>query len=164
VVFGGVPFDRCLNEPRGEEPGVERGRVIADLFCDRLGVLRGSQNLRTIGTRTLVQWRRYVDGGRSGRMPTELSLPDLAPQLDRMVQHHNALAKQRLVDWLMRSAILAHKHPSGEPDPSDADVWLTRRMAEVGRMVGIPVVDHIIVARRSTVSTAALGLLEPLPE
>lgn len=64
----------------------------------------------------------------------------------------------------MHSAILAHNHPSGEPDPSDADVLLTRRMVAVGRMVGIPVLDHIIVARTSTISMAALGLLDPPPE
>jgi restriction endonuclease Mrr len=74
----------------------------AETIAARLETLTGlSASTALRRARTLVQWRRYVDGGRSGRLPAELSLPDLAPQLDRMVQHHNALAKQRLVDWLM---------------------------------------------------------------
>lgn len=75
----------------------------AETIAARLETLTGlSPSTALRRARTLVQWRRYVDGGRPGRASTDLSLPDLAPQLDRMVQHHNALAKQRLVDWLMR--------------------------------------------------------------
>jgi DNA repair protein RadC len=42
--------------------------------------------------------------------------------------------------------ILVHNHPSGDPDPSDEDIDLTRRLRLVGEMVGIPVVDHVIIA------------------
>jgi DNA repair protein RadC len=66
-----------------------------------------------------------------------------------------------LVHAGMHAVILAHNHPSGDPDPSDADVLLTHRMVAVGRMVGIPVLDHIVVTRSHTVSMAGLGLLEP---
>jgi DNA repair protein RadC len=66
-----------------------------------------------------------------------------------------------LVQAGMHTVILAHNHPSGEADPSAADVALTLRMAEVGRVVGIHVRDHVIVTRTSTVSLVALGLLEP---
>lgn len=61
----------------------------------------------------------------------------------------------------MHSALLVHNHPSGNAEPSDADVLLTHRMVEVGRWLGIPVLDHIVVARTSTVSMAERGLLEP---
>ena len=39
-----------------------------------------------------------------------------------------------------------HNHPSGSLTPSQADLSLTRRMVEAGRIIGIPVIDHIIVA------------------
>jgi DNA repair protein RadC len=61
----------------------------------------------------------------------------------------------------MHSMIIAHSHPSGDPHPSDADVLMTHRVAEVGRVLGIPLLDHIVVTRTSTVSMAALGLLDP---
>jgi DNA repair protein RadC len=43
--------------------------------------------------------------------------------------------------------ILVHNHPSGDPTPSDEDAALTERLTEAGRLLGIPVVDHVILAR-----------------
>ena len=57
------------------------------------------------------------------------------------------------------AVILVHNHPSGDPEPSEADVELTHRMAEVGRLVGIPVLDHLVVTDNDFCSLAALGLL-----
>ena len=44
------------------------------------------------------------------------------------------------------SLILAHNHPSGDPSPSKDDIDLTHRLVEAGRLMGIDVLDHIIVA------------------
>lgn len=41
---------------------------------------------------------------------------------------------------------IAHNHPSGDPTPSPEDIAITRRMRECGDLIGIPVLDHIIVA------------------
>lgn len=43
------------------------------------------------------------------------------------------------------SIILIHNHPSGDPEPSNEDKTLTKRMKEAGQLVGIPVLDHIII-------------------
>jgi DNA repair protein RadC len=43
------------------------------------------------------------------------------------------------------SIILAHNHPSGDPTPSPEDVALTARVVEVGELVGLRVLDHVIV-------------------
>jgi DNA repair protein RadC len=43
------------------------------------------------------------------------------------------------------SIIIAHNHPSGDPKPSAQDREVTRRLQEAGKILGIPVVDHIIV-------------------
>lgn len=59
----------------------------------------------------------------------------------------------------VHAVILVHNHPSGDPEPSEADVDLTHRMAEVGRLVGIPVLDHLVVTDGDFCSLAALGLL-----
>jgi len=45
------------------------------------------------------------------------------------------------------AALLVHNHPSGDPSPSAEDLALTERMRAAGDLVGIPVVDHVIVAR-----------------
>jgi DNA repair protein RadC len=43
------------------------------------------------------------------------------------------------------SVILIHNHPSGNPDPSEEDIRITRQMVESGRTLGIDVLDHIVV-------------------
>jgi len=42
--------------------------------------------------------------------------------------------------------ILAHNHPSGDPSPSKQDIEVTERIRAAGEIVGIPLVDHIIIA------------------
>ena len=39
----------------------------------------------------------------------------------------------------------AHNHPSGDPTASEDDIKLTKRLAEVGELMGIDVLDHIII-------------------
>lgn len=41
--------------------------------------------------------------------------------------------------------ILAHNHPSGDPNPSREDVEITKRLKECGNLLGVSVVDHIVV-------------------
>lgn len=43
------------------------------------------------------------------------------------------------------SIVIAHNHPSGEPQPSAEDFAVTRRLREVGELVGVPVLDHVVV-------------------
>jgi DNA repair protein RadC len=57
------------------------------------------------------------------------------------------------------SLVLVHNHPSGDPEPSEEDLGITRRLVEVGELVGIGVLDHVIVAGRGTVSFRARQLL-----
>ncbi len=45
------------------------------------------------------------------------------------------------------SLIAVHNHPSGDPMPSKEDISITTRLKQVGDMVGIPLVDHVIVAK-----------------
>lgn len=45
------------------------------------------------------------------------------------------------------SVILAHNHPSGDPTPSEEDLAITRRLVEAGRLLGIELLDHVVVAR-----------------
>lgn len=47
---------------------------------------------------------------------------------------------------------LAHNHPSGDTEPSAADLTATKRMVEVGKLVGIPLLDHVIVSREGSFS------------
>lgn len=58
------------------------------------------------------------------------------------------------------SLIVSHQHPSGDPHPSREDIEVTERLVEVGRIVGIQLLDHIIVgAGEEFVSLKAQGVL-----
>jgi DNA repair protein RadC len=53
----------------------------------------------------------------------------------------------RAIELRAASIVVAHNHPSGNPDPSDEDVELTTRLVKAGVLIGIPVLDHLVIAR-----------------
>jgi len=55
--------------------------------------------------------------------------------------------------------ILAHNHPSGDAQPSEGDIRVTRRVAEAARALDIRIHDHVILARSGWSSFRALGLI-----
>ena len=58
-----------------------------------------------------------------------------------------------------RSVILSHNHPSGNPEPSREDVAVTKQLVEAGKVMGIPVHDHLIIAGDGYTSLAERGLM-----
>ena len=46
------------------------------------------------------------------------------------------------------SIIMMHNHPSGEPEPSKDDISITNRLVNAGKLLGINVLDHVIVANK----------------
>lgn len=57
------------------------------------------------------------------------------------------------------SFICFHNHPSGDPAPSAEDIGLTKRLMEVGEIIGIEVLDHIVVGEDRFLSLKELGVL-----
>ena len=57
------------------------------------------------------------------------------------------------------SVIFAHNHPSGDPEPSEGDLVLTKRLVEAGKILGIEVIDHIIVTKNGFLSFKERKLL-----
>ncbi|MEO7276296.1 MAG: DNA repair protein RadC [Vicinamibacterales bacterium] len=55
--------------------------------------------------------------------------------------------------------VLFHNHPSGDPEPSEDDVLLTRRLVAAGVLMGIDVIDHLILADARYCSLREKGLL-----
>jgi len=55
--------------------------------------------------------------------------------------------------------ILVHNHPSGDPTPSQADIDMTRQIAEAARHLRITIHDHLVVGRDGVASFKALGLM-----
>jgi len=56
--------------------------------------------------------------------------------------------------------ILLHNHPSGDPTPSPEDRTVTRQLAEAGKVIGIPVVDHVVIGDARYASFVEAGLID----
>lgn len=66
---------------------------------------------------------------------------------------------RRGLDCGASALILVHNHPSGNPEPSRADIQITKAIAEAGRHVGLSVHDHVIVGREGHVSLRSKGVI-----
>ncbi|MBN2104951.1 DNA repair protein RadC [bacterium] len=63
------------------------------------------------------------------------------------------------VDYLAAGVILLHNHPSGEAQPSAQDKAMTEQLVQAGQLMGIPVMDHLIIAQKNFYSFANEGLI-----
>ncbi len=71
--------------------------------------------------------------------------------LNSSVVHPREIFKAA-IEYNSASIILIHNHPSGNPEPSNEDISITRKIVESGKIMDIPVFDHIIVAGNSYTS------------
>jgi len=63
------------------------------------------------------------------------------------------------IDHRAAAIVVVHNHPSGNPEPSPEDLAITRQLADAGKLLGIPVHDHVIVAASAWTSLAERGIL-----
>ena len=77
--------------------------------------------------------------------------------LDTSIVHPREVFKEA-ISSSAASVILAHNHPSGDPTPSEDDIRITKRLVEVGEIMGIEVLDHIIVCDKDYLSMKAKNL------
>jgi len=66
---------------------------------------------------------------------------------------------KRAIEIGAANLILVHNHPTGDPQPSRADIQLTRDIVEAGKRLGVAVHDHVIIGQRGHTSLRAQGLM-----
>jgi len=66
---------------------------------------------------------------------------------------------QPAIEYLACGLIVAHNHPSGDPDPSEDDLEITRKLTTVGKTMDIELLDHIIIGKNRYVSFKEKGML-----
>ena len=66
---------------------------------------------------------------------------------------------RRALELSASAVILVHNHPSGDPEPSRADIDMTRQVVEAGRQLNVTVHDHVVVGRDGVASFKSKGLL-----
>ena len=79
----------------------------------------------------MISRDRHARSSRTAPNPRNHSAP--LSEVDHINQH------------VMRTIWMVHNHPSGSPQPSRADIQITNRIAEAGRLLGITVHDHVII-------------------
>lgn len=77
--------------------------------------------------------------------------------LNSSVAHPREIFKGAVRYSAARIAIV-HNHPSGCPDPSDADISFTRRVAECGELMGVELLDHLIIGQNRYLSLKEIGV------
>tara|TARA_B110000858_G_scaffold197470_1_gene259185 strand:- start:3896 stop:4390 length:495 start_codon:yes stop_codon:yes gene_type:complete len=70
---------------------------------------------------------------------------------------HPRVVVRRALELNAAAVIFTHNHPSGVPEPSQADISITQRLKNALKLVDIRVLDHIVVGTESTVSIAERG-------
>lgn len=63
------------------------------------------------------------------------------------------------IKHLAHSVIVLHNHPSGDPEPSTEDIQITKILEKTGKLMGIPLLDHVILGKDSWWSWAETGKL-----
>jgi DNA repair protein RadC len=116
---------------------------VADLVADEMALLRQEQ------------FRVILLNSRLGIMAVEtVFMGGLAS-----VEVHPREVFRRAVQAGAAGLVAVHNHPSGDPTPSREDQLLTRRLAEAGELLGVPLWDHVVVGRDRHASFRDMGLL-----
>ncbi|HEX7783294.1 MAG TPA: JAB domain-containing protein [Sphingobium sp.] len=68
---------------------------------------------------------------------------------------------RRAMELEAAGLLLVHNHPSGNPNPSESDIIVTRTLSEIGRSLDIDIVDHIVVTASRAMRVSSLTTFQP---
>lgn len=138
--------------------GIELGRRVAAL-SDRKITVKISSSSEAIEFCQRFFSRLVVDGKQEEfhivTLDTKNQVIDThqitVGTLDASLVHPREVFRPAIKD-AASSVILVHNHPSGDPTPSREDIAVTQRLTDSGKLIGIDVLDHIVLGRKSSVS------------
>ena len=161
VPFSVLPITEIVGDSDGAEyiiPHVEF-RIVHETKST-FGAVRGPEGV--------VKLIRELTDGLTDERFYAVSLDNrnnvLAVHLCSIGDHSSTLVHPRSVfrTAVYSSAIAivcAHNHPSGDATPSEEDIAVTRRLYEAGKILGIPVLDHVVIGGNTHSSMRQLGYL-----
>ena len=134
--------DRLKSSPAGERPVIKKPDDVLNVAG---GKLRGRKKEHFLAL--LLDTRGHVI------KTAEISIGSL----DTSIVHPREVFREAMAASAA-SVVLVHNHPSGDPEPSNEDIQITKRLVEVGELVGIEVLDHVIIAGEKFTSLKRKGL------
>ena len=147
---------------------VELGRRAVCASCDRVVAHPGSPTTELVSpeaaARLLVP--RFGNGDRercvAALTDTKHRLLEVVTvslgSLDRTFMSPREVFRDALLANAA-AVVLAHNHPSGDPEPSRDDELVTRRLVRAGELIGVEVLDHLVIGGERWVSLARRGSL-----
>jgi len=121
-----------MARPEGEKIRVDRAGVIHELLAAEMQALPyESLKVLLLDTRHGLLEEREVSRG----------------SLNESIAHPREIFRPAIAKGAYAIAVV-HNHPSGDPQPSEADRRLTRRLVEAGTLLQIPLVDHVIIGAK----------------
>jgi DNA repair protein RadC len=126
----------------------ELGRRAVDLVHHRRTLTRPDDIYRLLAPRfTGLSQEMFVVVGVDVRNGL-LEIAEVARGSATNVEVHPREVFRPLIRMAAAGGVLVHNHPTGDPTPSREDVELTRRLRQIGRVIGIPIVDHVVIGDR----------------
>jgi DNA repair protein RadC len=123
---------RRMARPETQKLRVDRAGVIHDLLgAEMQGLPYESLRVLLLDTRHGLLEEKEISRG----------------SLNESIAHPREIFRPAIAKGAYAIAV-AHNHPSGDPQPSEADRRLTRRLAEAGTLLQIPLVDHVIIGAK----------------
>jgi len=123
---------RRMALPEEERPRIDKAGTIHALLGREMEILpHESLRVLLLDTRHGLLEQREVSRG----------------SLNESIAHPREIFRPAIAKGAYAIAV-AHNHPSGDPQPSEADRRLTRRLAEAGVLLQIPLVDHVIIGAK----------------
>lgn len=124
---------RMARELHGESPLMDEPEKVADLLREEMRDYEVEHfQILLLNTRRRLLRQELVSKGT----------------LDSTVVHPRDVFKSAIAANAS-AVILVHNHPSGDPQPSEADVRITRDLIRAGQLLKIDVLDHVIIGRRT---------------
>lgn len=143
-IFASLELSRRVAKSRGiQRYKIESPDTIAEIFMEELRYLKKEiVKVLLLDTKGAIVGDILVSEG----------------SLTSSIVHPRELFKEAIV----RSAnkfILVHNHPSGDPTPSDQDIHITKRLLEVGELMGIELLDHVVIGDGEYISLKRNGYI-----
>ena len=157
---GGVEYlARALHEDLTRVPGIGSARaaqVLAAIELGRRTLTRvGRQRVQVTGPRAVAELLLPIYGNRpveqfgvvllDTRHRVMRTTVVTVGTLDSSIVHPREIFREATAAGAA-AIVVFHNHPSGDPEPSEEDVALTRRLIAAGVLMGIEVIDHVILA------------------
>lgn len=126
----------------------ELGRRAVDVMHHRQSLARPEDVYRVLSPRFMgLTQELFLAVGVDIRNGL-LDVVEVARGTASSVEVHPREVFRPLIRMAASGAVIVHNHPTGDPTPSREDVELTCRLRQVGRVIGIPIVDHVIIGDR----------------